>query len=493
MRGGCVTSHALRADTWADWPVDAPRGIEAVRDTHVHFMGIGGIGVSGLARLTLPAAARLSGCDRNVRGPAAALAREGVKVWRRHSPDHLKDVDTLVYSSAVRQTEPEILAARARGIRVVGRLPMLLKLCEDRPMLGVAGAHGKTTTTSLAAALLVNAGLDPSCLVGGITDAFGSNARAGQGEWCVVELDESDGYIAEAACRIAVLTNVDREHFEHYDDFESICRSFRSYLEATSDDGVVIACADSMPARALARACARRVLTYGLTAEADVRAEDVRLGPSSSTFRAVGPDGIVGEVTLGLAGIHNVQNAMAAVAVALELGIERDVLLRTLASAPRVGRRMESRALGRGIRAVVDYAHHPAKVAATISAVRLSAPGRVVAVFQPHRYTRTLHLGEEFGPAFGGEPPRHLAGAATRPVDRLLVLPIYSASEDPIPGVTGEIVARAATRAGVNASYVRSREAVLHELAVTLRSDDTLLVLGAGDVDELVEELRGRL
>jgi len=480
-----------------------------VRGRHVHFMGIGGIGVSGLARLARAAGATVSGCDRKAGPVAAELAREGIAVQYGHSPDHLAGVDILVHTSAVRETEPELLAAEALGVHVEGRLPMLLRLAEGHRLLGVAGSHGKTTTTALAAALLLEAGFDPWCAVGGVVDVLGSNVRAGRAEsrdtsegrapgWFVAELDESDGHIAAASCELAILTNVDREHFDHYADFESICRAFGAFLANTRPDGAIVACADSPSALALARASGRRVLAYGLGRGSEFRAEDIELSAGSSRFTARTPSGAIAYCELGLAGLHNVQNAMAIVALASELGVGEDVLRRTLARGVRVGRRMEARELPRGVRAIVDYAHHPAKVAATVAAVRLSPHRRLIAVFQPHRYTRTLHLGAEFGPAFAGRLPVHLDGPCadrpTRGVDDLIVLPIYAASEDPIPGVTGEVVASSAREAGIaTARYVESREEAIRDLAETLRPGDTLLVLGAGDVDSLTDELRERL
>jgi UDP-N-acetylmuramate--alanine ligase len=488
-----VTAYALRTQVAFGWPRVETRGMKYVRGKHVHFMGIGGIGVSGLARLARAAGATVSGCDRRLSPAAAGLVQDGVRVWIRHSPEHLAGVDILVHTSAIREADPELIAARAQGIEVVSRLPMLLKIAEDKQLVGIAGSHGKTTTTALVSALLVEAGMEPWCAVGGVSETFESNARAGASDWFVAELDESDGHIADASCAVAVLTNVDREHFEHYGDFEEICRTFRSYLANVADDGCAIVCADSHAALTLARASGKRFLAYGLGESAAFRAVDVELGPDSSVFTAETPSGRIESLRLGLTGVHNVQNAMAVVAIAAELGVSEQVLRRTLEHAPHVGRRMEIHALGRGVTVIVDYAHHPAKVAATLAAVRLKSPGRVIAVFQPHRYSRTLHLGAEFGPAFAGVPPVHLSQARTTPVDRLIVLPIYSASEDPIPGVTGEVVARAAREAGVNATYVRSREDALAELTRTLRRSDTLLLMGAGDVNELLEDLRARL
>lgn len=488
-----MTAYALRVETPYVRVLDRVRGIHVVRGRHVHFMGISGIGVSGLARLALEAGAHVSGCDRKVSPSAAALVEDGVRVSTHHSPDHLAGVDILVHTSAVRENEPEVVAARAQGIEVVSRLPMLLKIAEDKRLVGVAGSHGKTTTTSLVAALLVQAGFDPWCAVGGVSETFESNARAGHSDWFVAELDESDGHIAEAQCHIAVLTNVDREHFEHYADFESICRTFRHYLAGTSDSGAAVVCADSHSARALAHASGKRCLYYGLGPTATYRAVNIELGPDSSSFDASIPGASITGLKLGLTGIHNVQNAMAAIAIAVELGISEADIRQALERAPRVGRRMETHDLPRGVRAIIDYAHHPAKVAATVSAVRLKAPGRVVAVFQPHRYTRTLHLGADFGPAFAGVPPVHLPDVAAIPVDRLLVMPIYAASEDPIPGVSGRIVSEAARKAGVNAQYVDSHDTLLATLARDLREGDTLLLLGAGDVNEMLEDLRAAL
>ncbi|MHC4201632.1 MAG: UDP-N-acetylmuramate--L-alanine ligase, partial [Planctomycetota bacterium] len=459
-----------------------------------HFMGIGGVGVSGLARLADAAGAVVSGCDLKIKGRAAEFSRDGKKIWAGHSPDHLEGVDVLVHTGAVRPTEPELLAARALGVEVVDRLPMLLRLAEGKRLFGIAGSHGKTTTTTFASALLTEAGFDPSCLVGGASEVVGGNARAGRGEWLVAEIDESDGHIANASCELAILTNVDREHFDHYDSFESICGTFGRFLCNTREGGAVVACADSAAAVALARASGRRVLTYGLGRRADFRAEDVRLSGEGSSFRAMVPSGAIDDLSVAMPGIHNVQNAMAIVAAAEFLGIGNEALRRTLSRPPKIERRLESYDLPRGARLIVDYAHHPAKVAALVSAVRLSAPGRVIAVFQPHRYTRTLHLGPEFGPAFAGKAPAHLPGAGSRPVDELIVLPVYAASEDPIPGITGEVVADSARRSGVpSARYVEEREQALDELLGTLTSGDTLLVVGAGDVNGLAEELRARL
>lgn len=489
-----MTAHALRVETCIE--DQSISGFELVRGKHVHFMGICGIGVSGLARLVKAAGATVSGCDKKLTSSAGALISEGIAVRSGHSPEHLAGVDILVHTSAVRDMEPEVLAAQSLGIPIEGRLPMLLRIAEGKRLLGVAGSHGKTTTTALASALLIEAGLDPWCAVGGEVDILGSNARAGKGDWFVAELDESDGYIADASCELAVLTNVDRDHLDHYKDFESICRAFGGFLANTSQRGCIVACADSPAALALARASGRRVRTYGLGEEAEFRAVDLELGGESSRFSLRTPDVTIKDLHLGLVGIHNIQNAVAIAAIALELAISEDVLRRTLERGVRVRRRLERRVLPRGVLAIVDYAHHPAKVAATVAAVRLSRPGRVIAVFQPHRYSRTLHLGAEFGPAFAGVVPRHLGAweGPHRGVDDLIVLPVYAASEDPISGVSGELVARAARSNGVpSARYVESREDAVRELVGILRQGDTLLILGAGDVDSLVEDLQAAL
>jgi UDP-N-acetylmuramate--alanine ligase len=467
-------------------------GADIVRGRHVHFMGIGGIGVSALAHLARAAGAVVSGCDAKLNDIASGFAREGCRVFRGHSPEHLGGVDLLVRTSATRPDEPELLAARAQGIPVFDRLPMLLRLAQGRKLLGVAGSHGKTTTSALAAAVLIQAGLDPSCVIGGVVDTIGSNARAGGGEWFIAEIDESDGYVAEAACDIAILTNVDREHLDRYATLDDVRRAFAAFLSNVRDGGFVVACADSVPVLDLARASGKRVAAYGLSQSAEFRAEVVELGAEGSRFRAVTPSGAIENLYLSRVGVHAVQNAMAVVAAAAELGIDEGALRRAFEHAPKVGRRWEEHELPRGVRMIVDYAHHPAEVAATVAAARLGAKGRLVAVFQPHRYTRTRELGEEFGPAFAGDLPQNLAACAGSGagVDELIVMPVYAASEDAIPGVTGEVVADSAFRAGVTSTrYVESRNEALEALARTLREGDTLLVLGAGDVNTLADDL----
>jgi UDP-N-acetylmuramate--alanine ligase len=485
----------LRAETRvpAAGPSELP-GERLVHGKHVHFMGIGGVGVSGLARLADAAGALISGCDVKLGPKARAFADEGKSISVGHSPDHLAGVDVLVHTGAVRPNEPELVAARALGIEVVDRLPMLLKLAEGRRFFGIAGSHGKTTTTTLAAALLIEAGLDPSVAVGGASEAVGGNARAGRGEWFVAEVDESDGLIADASCELVVLTNVDREHLDHYDGFEAICRTFGRFLANTPERGTIVACADSAAALSLARNSGKRVISYGLGDRADFRAENVRLEGDGSHFDVAAPSGTMTDVFVAMPGMHNVQNATAVAAAASHIGIAEDALRRALGVPPHIERRLESHDLPRGATMVVDYAHHPAKVAALVAAVRLFAPGRVLAVFQPHRYTRTKHLGADFGPAFAGGAPAHLPGLESRAVDDLTVLPIYAASEDPIEGVTGEVVADAARRAGVKGAwYVESRDAALAHLLTTVSEGDTVLLVGAGDVNALADELRERL
>ncbi|MHC5055249.1 MAG: UDP-N-acetylmuramate--L-alanine ligase [Planctomycetota bacterium] len=490
-----MTALPLRVDTRvkAAGPSGLP-GEALVKGKHVHFMGIGGVGVSGLARLADAAGAVVSGCDVKLGPKARAFAGEGKRIAVGHSPDHLDGVDILVHTGAVRPAEPELVAARARGIEVIDRLPMLVKLAEGRRFFGIAGSHGKTTTTTLSAALLIEAGLDPSVAVGGASDAVGGNARAGRGEWFIAEVDESDGLIADAACELVILTNVDREHFDHYDGFEAICRTFGRFLANTPEKGAIVACADSAAALSLARNSGRHVISYGLGDRADFRAESIRLEGDGSRFDIATPSGAVRDLFMGMPGVHNVQNAIAVAAAASHIGIADDALRRALGAAPNIERRLESHDLPRAAKMIVDYAHHPAKVAALVAAVRLFAPGRVIAVFQPHRYTRTKHLGADFGPAFAGKAPAHLPGLDARAVDELIVLPIYAASEDAIAGVTGEVVADSARRAGVEgARYVESREEALSHLLVTVREGDTVLLVGAGDVNALADELASRL
>lgn len=476
--------------------VGAPEGF-FLRGRHVHFMGVGGVGISALARLAASDGARVSGCDKSLNAEALALARLGVRLFEGHSPEHLDGVDLLVHTSAVRDGEPELVAARRLGIEVESRLPMLLRLGRLRRLAGVAGSHGKTTTAAILAWVLLEGGLDPSVALGGYVRAgsgqegpLRGNARVGKGDWFVAEIDESDGFISQAVCDLAVITNVDRDHLESYGSFDGLCAAFAALARNVPESGTVLVCADSEAALSASRAARGRVVTYGLGG-GEFRAEVKKLSADGTLFDLRTPSGKLEGLSLPLPGLHNVQNAVAAAAAGAVLGVGPDLLRRALASAPSVSRRLDRHVLPSGLEVLHDYAHHPSEIAAAVSTARLLAgPRRLLAVFQPHRYTRTAALGEELGRAFAGEVPPHLPGLEGCRVDELLVTDVYTADEEPIPGVSGERVATAAASSGVRCRYIPDRAELADVLQREASPEDFLLILGAGDIDSLVHALR---
>jgi len=437
---------------------------------HIHYVGIGGVGMSALAHMSLDCGATVSGCDLKDGPVLRALADRGCSVHLGHDPAHLDGVELVVHTSAVPGSSPEILAAHRQLIPVVGRARMLARFTDDRRLVAIAGAHGKTTTTWLVSKLLLEARLDPSVMVGGMVDELDGNYRLGASPFFVTEVDESDGSLLEFAPQYSIITNVDFEHADHYADLAALQDTFRSYLSQTRADGWVVMCADSAPAMATLDAWAGNTATYGLAPSAQFRAENVQTNGAGSTFDVRRPNGTLLGLKLTLPGLHNVQNALAAVALAAILGIPDDVLRRALGGIASVGRRLERKGAARGVEMIDDYGHHPTEIRATLGAARGMAHGRLLAVFQPHRYTRTYHLGERFGDCFDG-------------ADHLVLLPIYAAGEPPLDGVSTRWIERAVRRRGhVSCACFDDWEAARSHVLAVLRPGDTLLTIGAGDV-----------
>ncbi|MEW6321255.1 MAG: UDP-N-acetylmuramate--L-alanine ligase [Acidobacteriota bacterium] len=455
----------------------------------VHFVGIGGIGMSGIAELLANLGYAVSGSDARRSDVTDRLQTLGVDVAIGHAAGNVGEADVVVVSSAVGSDNPEVAAARARRIPVIPRAEMLAELMRLRFGIAVAGAHGKTSTTSMVALVLERAGLDPTAVIGGRVSAFGSNARLGRGEYMVAEADESDRSFLKLSPAIAVITNIDREHMEAYGSFADLQQAFVDFANKVPFYGAVVACADDVELAAVLPRFERRVITYGIDAPAaEVTAADLVLegfGSRATVYRrAVHGDGgeeELGPLTLQVPGRHSVQNALAAVAVALELGVPFDRIRAALADFPGAERRFQRRGEVAGITVVDDYGHHPTEIAAVVAAARAARPARVVVAFQPHRYTRTRDLVHEFG--------RALAAA-----DEVVLTDIYAAGEEPIPGVTVEALA-AAVDAGRTSPVriVRPLEAVVAAVADLARAGDLVITLGAGSIGGLASALVAEL
>lgn len=443
-------------------------------------MGIGGAGMAPLAELLLRSGGRVSGCDAQPGSAAAVLAERGVTVLQGHDAAHLAGSVALVITAAVPGDHPEVEAARRRGIPVLKRAEALGSIVNRGTVVGIAGTHGKTSTTALTTAAMAAAGLDPTGLVGGHVPAWGGNLRLGGSRLFVVEADEYDRSFLTLRPHIAVVTTLEADHLDTYGSLCAVEDAFRSFADSVPEDGQVIGCADD---RGVGRLLPRlrnlpgRVLTYGTSAGAMLRIDSVHMRGHESRFSLRLHGRRVAQVRLRVPGMHNARNATAAAAAAHRLGASWDDIVAGLAEYAGVDRRFQPVGEAGGVQIVDDYAHHPTELVATLQAARAGFPGlRLVAVFQPHLYTRTRDFAEEFG--------RALALA-----DRVFVTDVYAAREAPIPGVSGESVAAAARRAGATVTYLAERAAVAERVAGELRDGDLCLTLGAGDLDRAAREI----
>ena len=461
----------------------------------VHLIGIGGAGMSGLARILLARGDEVSGSDARESRTVAALRAFGATVSIGHAAEHVAGADTVVASTAIRESNPELVEARRRGLPVLQRAALLARLMEGRRGIAVAGTHGKTTTTSMLTRALQCCGADPSFAVGGDLNEAGSNAHHGSGPDFVAEADESDGSFLLLSPTCAIVTNVEPDHLDHYGNGDAVARAFEQFAGRLPDDGVLVVCADDPGAVALAeqvRAAGRpRLVTYGESPGADLVVGDLDLRGTGATFTVRGallPTGPAGSmsvtVRLTVPGRHNALNATAALAAGLALGHSPDCLRTGLEGYRGVRRRFEPKGSAAGVRVYDDYAHHPTEVEATLRAARqVARSGRVLVAFQPHRYSRTAAFREAFG--------RSLALA-----DEVVVMEVYGAGEEPIPGATGASVAAAVPLPPEQVAFEPAFDAVADQLARRARPGDLVLTLGAGDVtmlgDDVLEALAGR-
>jgi len=452
------------------------------RPQHFHFAGIGGIGMSGIAEVLLNLGYEVSGSDLRLSATTERLAGLGARIYEGHAASNVAGARALVVSSAVDEQNPEVQEARRLQIPVIPRGEMLAELMRLKYGIAVAGSHGKTTTTSMAATILSHAGLDPTVVVGGKVGTMGgANARVGRSDFLVAESDESDGSFVKLAPIIAVVTNIDREHLDHYPTLEAIEAAFIEFVNKVPFYGAAIVCLDDPNVQGILPAIRRRTITYGTTAQADMEACEIACGSFSSDFRLRSRGNDLGRFHLRIPGRHNVLNATAAVTVALELEVKPEAIREALEAFSGVDRRFQVRGKERGITVVDDYGHHPTEIRATLDSARLCGFERIHVLFQPHRFTRTFHLMDEFGRAF------HQA-------DSVFVLDIYAASEKPIEGVTAEALVERIRQFGHRSvEYVGTIPRGVDRLIEVARAGDVVVTLGAGSVWQAGEQVLQRL
>ena len=448
---------------------------------HIYFVGIGGVGMSGIAEVLLNLGYKVSGSDLKLTETTERLQRLGATILEGHREDHVTDADVVVISSAVKPTNPEVSAARSRAIPVIPRAEMLAELMRLKYGIAVAGAHGKTTATSLIGMILDRGGISPTVVIGGKLNTIKTNTILGTGDFMVVEADESDGSFLKLSPTIAVITNIDPEHLDYYQNIGEIKRSFTTFANKVPFYGLTILCLDNEHVQDLIPQLEKRYLTYGLTPQADLQAREIAVHGLSMIFKVFLHNEELGTVELKMPGIHNVHNALAAIAVAVELNLDFAVIQEALKTFEGVQRRFQLKGEFNQITLIDDYGHHPTEIKATLSAAKRIWERRLVVIFQPHRYTRTRDLFKDFLTAFNQ-------------ADILLLTDIYPAGEDPLPGVNAENLFQGIKEHGhKQVHFYPHKEDIAADLLKMLDPGDIVITLGAGDIWQLGEQLRDKL
>ena len=454
----------------------------------VHFIGIGGIGMSGIAEVLHNLGHRVQGSDQADSANVQRLRAKGIDVFVGHTAENLGDAEVVVVSTAIRKNNPELVAAREKLLPVVRRAEMLAELMRFRNAIAIGGTHGKTTTTSMVGTLLEAGGLDPTVINGGIINAYGTNARMGEGEWMVVEADESDGTFLKLPADVAVVTNIDPEHLDHYGNFDAVRAAFRQFVENVPFYGFGVMCVDHPEVqRLVAQIEDRKVITYGENPQADARFMNVRMQGTKSTFdveirrRRTGQVFVMKDLVLPMPGRHNVSNATAAVAVANRLGISTEDIRKGLASFGGVKRRFTLTGEWNGVQVFDDYGHHPVEITAVLKAAREASGGRIIAVHQPHRYSRLSSLMAEFAGCFND-------------ADTILIAPVYAAGEDPIEGADSpSLVSRIKAAGHRDARFLEKPADLAPLVAGIAQPGDFVVLLGAGNITQWAAALPGEL
>ena len=437
----------------------------------IHFVGIGGIGMSGIAEILVNLGYEISGSDINESDTTKRLADMGVKIFIGQVGENVSGAEAVVVSTAIKPDNPEFVWAKQNHIPIVHRSEMLAEVMRLRLSIAIAGTHGKTTTTTLVAHALSEAGLEPTVVNGGIINKFGSNAKLGEGKWLVAEADESDGSFTRLPATIAVVSNIDAEHLDFYENFDNIKDAFFQFVENIPFYGVAILCTDDEEVQKLRLQIEnRRVITYGFNAQADVRADNVRSDNKGTTFDVFIKDEVIKDIFIPINGQHNIQNTLASIAVAVEVGIENDKIQKLYEKFKGVKRRFTKTGEFNGAMVIDDYAHHPVEIKATLQAGRSSTKGKVHAVMQPHRYSRLQSLFDDFSTCFYD-------------ADCVHIIPLYTANEDPIDGIDSKTLAESIITSGhSDTNYRDSFDELKSALADTVEPDDIVIFMGAGDI-----------
>jgi UDP-N-acetylmuramate--alanine ligase len=452
---------------------------------NIHFIGIGGIGMSGIAEVLCNLGFVVSGSDlKKSKNTERLETLHNVKIYEGHAAENVGDAQVVVYSSAVRADNPEVVIAKEKSIPVIPRAEMLAELMTLKPYaVAVAGTHGKTTTTSMVATVLGHAGVDPTTVVGGVVDTLGSNARLGTSEWFVTEADESDRSFLMLYPTISVVTNIDKEHMESYKGMDDVVQCFTDFVNKVPFYGVCILCLDDPNVQLIIPKIKRRRVTYGMTAQADISAQDIRFNENfGSTFKVLKGMRILGEINMPVPGKHNIYNALAATAVALELDVPFEKIAEAFSRFKNANRRFQFKGDARGISVVDDYGHHPTEILATLSAAKSGSGGRrTVVIFQPHRFSRTKELMSEFALCFNN-------------ADVLFVTDIYAASEQPLEGISAEVLTENIRQYGHKyVQYIGDVETAADKVIPYLREGDLVITLGAGSITRLSDEILEKL
>jgi UDP-N-acetylmuramate--alanine ligase len=447
-----------------------------------HFIGIGGAGMSALAKILLELGYCVSGSDMNQSDTTTKLTKLGATVFIGHNSENIQGAAAIVVSTAIRDNNPELAAAKEQNIPVFHRSDILAALMKERQGISIAGAHGKTTTTSMIAVMMEKSGVDPTIVIGGEVDVLGSNAKLGKGKYLVAEADESDGSFLKLPSVISVVTNIENDHMDYYGTMENILHSFEKFLDnLPKDNGLAVLCFDNKYIRDIAANLDRRYLSYAVDYEAEYMARNIHMEGVLTIYDVYHKEKKLGTIRLNVPGRHNIANSLAAVVVGLNTGLELTQIADSLSYFHGAKRRFQTKARAKGIWVVDDYAHHPTEIAATLAAARQTNPKRLICVFQPHRYSRTNLLKKEFGGAFTN-------------ADVLILTDVYAAGETPIPGISGEVIkTEVEQQTKQQVTYIPNKEQIARYLSEFAEAGDLIITMGAGNIylvgEELVEKL----